>query len=264
MNAEISTDESPAGYRQDLAGLTALVTGGASGIGLAVVRALHASGATVFALDRASDAEATRGLPGGVTPVVADVTDDVAVRAAVAEVEERRGGLDIVVNSAGIGAQGRLEDNGDEEWQRVLDVNVMGVVRVVRAALPLLEASPSAAVVNIGSVVAAVGIPERALYSASKGAVTSLTRAMAADLAPRGVRVNLVAPGYTRTPWVDRRLATAADPDRELAQLISLHPIGRLVSPEEVAAAVLHLAGPAASATTGAVLAVDGGMAAVR
>lgn len=240
----------------ELAGLAALVTGGRSGIGRAVVAALRARGAAVSPLDRgpAEDPDA----------VVADVTDDAAVRAAVDRAAARHGRLDIVVCSAGVGSQGAVEDSVDAEWLRVLDVNVLGVARTVRAALAHLERSPSPAVVAIGSVAARVGLAERVVYSASKGALEAMSRAMAADLAPRGIRMNVVAPGYTATPWIERRLTGASDPAAELAALTSMHPLGRLVAPEEVAAAVVHLASPAASATTGAVLVVDGGMTAVR
>jgi 2-keto-3-deoxy-L-fuconate dehydrogenase len=170
----------------------------------------------------------------------------------------------VLVNNAGIGAQGGIEDNADDEWHRVLDINVLGLVRVTRAALPALRASAHAAIVNISSIAASTGLPQRALYSASKGAVLSLTRAMAADLLPEGIRVNAVNPGTADTPWVSRLLDQAADPAAEYAALAARQPHGRLVSADEVAAAVAYLASPAAASTTGTSLAVDGGMDGLR
>jgi len=170
----------------------------------------------------------------------------------------------VVVNNAGIGAQGDVAANDDDEWHRVLDVNVVGMARVPRAALPHLRRSPSAAVVNTSSVVATLGVPGRALYAASKGAVLALTLAMAADHVGDGIRVNCVLPGTAETPWVGRLLAAAADPEAELAALRARQPLGRLVSAGEVAAAIAYLASPQAGATTGTALTVDGGMTGLR
>ena len=169
-----------------------------------------------------------------------------------------------MVNNAGIGAQGTVEDNADDEWHRVLDVNVVGMVRTSRAALPYLRTSSHAAIVNTCSIAAHAGLPNRALYSASKGAVLALTLAMAADHLPEGIRVNCVNPGTADTPWVRRLLDAADDPEAELAALKARQPSGRLVSADEVAAAIAYLASPLASATTGTVLAVDGGMHGLR
>jgi NAD(P)-dependent dehydrogenase (short-subunit alcohol dehydrogenase family) len=174
------------------------------------------------------------------------------------------GGLDVLVNNAGIGAQGGVEDNPDDEWHRVLDVNVVGMVRVTRAALPYLRASSRAAIVNTASIAATAGLPQRALYSASKGAVLSLTLAMAADHVREGIRVNCVNPGTADTPWIGRLLDAAADPGAERAALEARQPTGRLVTADEVAHAIVHLAGPAAASTTGTSLAVDGGMQGLR
>jgi 2-keto-3-deoxy-L-fuconate dehydrogenase len=193
-----------------------------------------------------------------------DVRDDSTVRAAIDDVIARLGRLDIVVNCAGIGAQGTVEAATDEEWQTVFDVNVVGTARVSRAALPHLRRSPSAAIVNVASIAATAGLPERAVYSASKGAIVSLTLAMAADHVREGVRVNCVNPGTADTPWVDRLLSTAADPAAERAALQARQPNGRLVSAAEVAHAVAYLASPLAGATTGTALEVDGGMAGLR
>ncbi|MFD5771986.1 SDR family NAD(P)-dependent oxidoreductase [Streptomyces fungicidicus] len=242
-----------------LHGLTALVTGGASGIGLATARLLAEHGADVAVLDRDPG-----GVPAPLRAFTADVTDDRAVRAAVEGAAEVLGGIDILVNNTGIGAAGTVEDNADEEWHRVLDVNVLGIVRTTRAALPYLRRSSVASVVNTCSIAATAGLPRRALYSASKGAVLSLTLAMAADHVREGIRVNCVNPGTVDTPWVGRLLDAADDPAAERAALEGRQPTGRLVTAHEVAAAVVHLASPAAGSTTGTALAVDGGMAGLR
>ncbi|WP_327313143.1 SDR family NAD(P)-dependent oxidoreductase [Streptomyces sp. NBC_01235] len=242
-----------------LSGLRAAVTGGASGIGLSTARALAAQGAAVAVLDLD---------PGGVSePLLglkADVSDDVSVRAAVEQAAERLGGLDILVNNAGIGAVGTVEDNPDEQWHRVLDVNVLGIVRTTRAALPHLRRSAHAAVVNTCSIGATAGLPQRALYCASKGAVLSLTLAMAADHVREGIRVNCVNPGTADTPWVSRLLDAADDPEAERAALNARQPLGRLITADEVAAAIVYLASPAAASVTGTALAVDGGMQGLR
>jgi 2-keto-3-deoxy-L-fuconate dehydrogenase len=241
----------------DFAGKRALVTGGASGIGLGTAQLLVAEGARVAVLDVAAP-------PDGLDYAQADVTDDATVREAVSGVVGRFGGLDVLVNCAGIGAQGGVEANSDEEWHRVFDVNVVGMVRVTRACLPALRASGSGVIVNVGSIAGTAGLPERALYSATKGGVLSLTLAMAADLLPDGIRVSAVNPGTADTPWVSRLLAAAPDPASERAALAARQPHGRLVSVEEVARAIAYLASPASGSTTGTWLAVDGGMDRLR
>ncbi|MFF7521821.1 SDR family NAD(P)-dependent oxidoreductase [Streptomyces pseudovenezuelae] len=242
-----------------LSGLRAVVTGGASGIGLATARALAAQGATVAVLDLDP-----AGVPGPLLGLKADVGDDASVRAAVDAAATRLGGIDILVNNAGIGAVGTVEDNPDEQWHRVLDVNVVGMVRTTRAALPHLRRSAHASVVNTCSIGATAGLPQRALYCASKGAVLSLTLAMAADHVREGIRVNCVNPGTADTPWVARLLDGADDPEAERAALNARQPLGRLVTADEVAAAIAYLASPAAASVTGTTLAVDGGMQGLR
>jgi 2-keto-3-deoxy-L-fuconate dehydrogenase len=239
--------------------LKVVVTGGGSGLGLATARRMAAHGARVACLDLDPS-----GAEDPLIGIVCDVSDDASVRPAIAAAAERLEGIDVVVNNAGIGARGSVADNDDAEWHRVLDVNVVGMARVSRAALPWLTRSPRAAIVNTGSIAATAGLPDRALYSASKGAVQALTLAMAADHLDAGIRVNCVNPGTADTPWVQRLLSAADDPDGERAALEARQPHGRLVAADEVAAAICYRAGPGAASTTGAVLAVDGGMQGLR
>ncbi|MDS0138073.1 MULTISPECIES: SDR family oxidoreductase [unclassified Amycolatopsis] len=235
-------------------GLVAAVTGGASGIGKAAADLLAERGARVAILD----------LKPGDDGIRCDVSSDDEVRSAIDAVVERFGRLDILVNNAGIGAQGDVTGNDDDEWHRVFDVNVVGMVRLARAALPHLKNSPSAAIVNTCSIAAWAGLPNRALYSASKGAVLSLTLAMATDHLPDGIRVNCVCPGTADTPWVGRLLDAADDPAAERAALAARQPMGRLVTADEVANAIAYLASPRSASTTGTALAVDGGMYGLR
>ncbi|MCU1495194.1 MAG: short-chain dehydrogenase/reductase [Acidimicrobiaceae bacterium] len=255
----MAADEMASSGSGEFDGLAAIVTGGASGIGLATARMLVERGAKVAVLDPAS--------PPADAPVEAfrcDVADDASVVEAVAAAIERLGRLDILANNAGIGSQGTVEDNPDDEWRSAFEVNVFGMVRVTRAALPALRASAHAAIVNTCSAAATIGLPRRALYSATKGAVLALTRAMAADHLGEGIRVNCVNPGTAETPWVTRLLDQAADPVAERAALVARQPHGRLVSADEVAAAICYLASPVAGSTTGIALDVDGGLVGLR
>lgn len=240
---------------ESFAGVRALVTGGASGIGAAVTSALIARGARVAVLDLRPE-----GLPEGAAGFTCDVGDPASVDEAVASAAQELGGIDVVVNNAGVGAAGSVADNDDDEWLRVLNINVVGIARVSRAALPHLRRSKCPAIVNTASVAATHGLPQRALYSASKGAVAALTRAMAADHLPEGIRVNCVNPGTADTPWVSRLLDAAEDPAAERQALEARQPHGRLVSADEVAASILFLADPANGSTSGTSLSVDGGM----
>ncbi|MGW2475012.1 SDR family NAD(P)-dependent oxidoreductase [Streptomyces sp. NPDC001665] len=249
---------------RDFEGMNALVTGGASGIGAAVTALLLERGAQVAVLDRD-----TSGAPRGALAVEADVTDDAAVRAGVDRAAAAMGSLHTLVSNAGIGAIGTVTDNDDAEWARVLDINVLGMVRAARHALPHLrraaaERPGAVSITHTCSIAATAGLPQRALYSASKGAVLALTLAMAADHVREGVRVNCVNPGTADTPWIGRLLDQADDPAAERAALNARQPLGRLVSADEVAAAIGYLASPAAASVTGTALAVDGGMQGLR
>jgi NAD(P)-dependent dehydrogenase (short-subunit alcohol dehydrogenase family) len=182
----------------------------------------------------------------------------------VDQAAQHLGGIDIVINNAGIGAQGDITANDDAEWARVLNTNVVGIARVTRAALPHLRESRNAAIVNTSSIAATAGLQQRALYSACKGAVHSLTLAMAADHVGEGIRVNCVSPGTADTPWVARLLDSAPDAPAERAALNDRQPHGRLVAAKEVAAAIGYLASPLNGSAVGVSLAVDGGMGGLR
>lgn len=243
---------------KDFDGLTALVTGGASGIGAATAALLSERGARVAVADLTPAADPRH------LSVDCDVTSRSSVAAAVAATVEGFGGLDVVVNNAGIGAVGDVSANDDEQWRRLFDVNVVGMARVAAVAMDHLRQSDHAAIVLTSSVVATLGVPGRAAYAASKGAVQALTLAMAADHVREGIRVNCVAPGTTDTPWVGRLLAAADDPGAASAALQARQPLGRLIHADEVARGIAYLASPLSGSTTGTILTVDGGMSGLR
>ena len=237
-----------------LDGLRVVVTGGGSGIGLATATAFASEGASVAALDLQLPANGD-----GVMGVHCDVRDEASVAEAITRVANAMGGIDVLVNNAGIGAAGSIADNDLAEWQRVFDVNVFGIVRVTQACLPALRESTNASIVNLASIVSWTGLPNRAVYGASKGAVYALTLAMAADHAADGIRVNCVCPGTVDTPWVGRLLDAAPDPVAARANLTARQPIGRLGTAHEIAAAICYLASPVAGYTTGTAMQIDGG-----
>lgn len=240
-------------------GRIAIVTGGASGIGVAVAEELLARGAraAIFGLNGASVEAPAFG-------VNVDVSDRASVDARAVAALERLGWLDIVVNYAGIGAFGTVEDLSDDDRGCLLNVNVQGIARVCAAAMPALRDSHPAAIVNLTSIAATTGIQQCALFSAKKGAVHALTLAMAADHAHDGVRVNAVLPSITDTPWRQRMVVNVADPEAERAPMNARQPTGRLVIPAEVASVVAYLASPLSSSTTGGVVIVDGGFGWLR
>ena len=232
----------------------AIITGGSSGIGLATATLMLEQGYVVASLDlNAPNNE-------GVHYIRTDVGDSTSVSAAIEQATEVLGGIDVVVNSAGISSAGPVDANTDEEWELSLNVNVIGIARVCRAALPYLRDSDSASIVNLASIASHMGLANRVLYGATKGAVMAMTLDMATDFLSDGIRVNAVAPGTADTPWVARLLAQAADPVEARRSLEARQPIGRLVTAEEVAFAICYLADPRASSTTGTILDVDGGM----
>ena len=239
-------------------GLVAVVTGAGSGIGLAVAQHFHENGAKVYGLDLQE---------GSMSPYAHFITCDIgnpeSVSSAFAELAKHTQVVDILANNAGVGATGTVEDASEEDWHKVLNINVVGTSRV-SAAMPLLRKSKSPAIVNTCSIASTAGIPKRAVYSASKGAIMSLTLAMAADHVKEGIRVNCVNPGTADTPWVARLLSQAQDPAKERAALEARQPMGRLVNAQEVASAIAYLASPRQASTTGTILAVDGGMQGLR
>jgi NAD(P)-dependent dehydrogenase (short-subunit alcohol dehydrogenase family) len=239
----------------EFSGLTAAVTGAGSGIGLETAKLLKERGAKVYGLD------INEGTMAGTAEFIkCDVGDDFSVEAAFKAIPQ----LDILINNAAISSVGNVEANTSEDWAKSFNINVIGMARTSRNAMPLLRKSKSAAIVNTCSVAATSGIPLRAIYSATKGAVLSLTMSMATDYLKDGVRVNCVNPGTADTPWVQRLLAQAADPAKERAALEARQPLGRLVSPQEVASAICYLASPLQGSTTGISLPVDGGLQYLR
>jgi NAD(P)-dependent dehydrogenase (short-subunit alcohol dehydrogenase family) len=242
----------------EFTGLKAIVTGAGSGIGLAVAQALHGAGAKVYGFDIVEGE-----MSSSAQWIYCDVANDESVSAAYKIVGQTTDVIDVVSNNAGVGSIGTILDATTEEWMNLLNINVIGLSRVSAGAIPFLRKSKAGAIVNTCSI-ATTGLPMRAVYSASKGAVMSLTLAMAADFIGDRIRVNCVNPGTADTPWVARLLSKANDPVKERAALESRQPLGRLVSAAEVASAILYLASPKQASTTGTVLPVDGGMFGLR
>jgi NAD(P)-dependent dehydrogenase (short-subunit alcohol dehydrogenase family) len=244
---------------KEFAGLVAIVTGAGSGIGLEVTKGLTEKGATVFGFD------VNQGEMASVaTFIKCDIGDAASVDSAFTEFKKASSKLDILINNAGIGSLTTVENETDEIWHKVLNVNVVGTARVSRAAIPLLRASKSAAIVNTASIAGTDGIPNRAAYSASKGAVLSLTLAMATDHLADGIRVNAVNPATTDTPWVKKLLDQSPDAKAARTALESRQPMGRLVSPSEIASAIIFLASPIQASVTGTTINIDGGMHSLR
>lgn len=236
-----------------------VVTGGASGIGRAVAEEFVAAGAVVAILDRTVEA-----IPDGVTAFESDVRNDLSVHNAMQAFGKQHGRIDVLVNNAGVSYPATVEDGPLEEWQGVFDINVLGYVRASRAALPYLRRSKDAAIVNVSSCTAATGLRRRVLYSAAKGAIEAMSRAMAADLVHEGIRVNCVAPGTVDTPLIRKLVEQAPDPAAQLQVYNERQPTGFMLVPSEVARAVLYLADPRARSTVGSVLTVDGGLSSLR
>jgi 2-keto-3-deoxy-L-fuconate dehydrogenase len=244
---------------KEFEGLTAIITGAGSGIGLEVAKGLTAKGAKVFGFD------INQGEMGSyATYIKCDIGDALSVTEAFNEFAKSSKSLDVLINNAGIGSLTTVEKETDEVWHKVLNINVVGTARVSRLAIPLLRQSKHAAIVNTASVAAIDGIPNRAAYSASKGAILALTLAMATDHLPDGIRVNAVNPGTTDTPWVKRLLDQADDAKVAKIALEARQPMGRLVSPSEIANAIIFLASPVQASITGTSLNIDGGLHSLR
>ncbi len=244
-----------------LQGKAVLVTGGATGIGRATVLHLAEHGARVFAIGL--DAAEASGLPAGARFQEVDVRRDDQVRAAVAEAQAAFGRLDGVVNAAGVYHQGkRLEELSDAEWDATLDVNLGGIFRVCRAALPVLRRSGGGSVVNIASVHAVATVPGVPAYAASKGGVLALSRQLALDYAQDGIRVNALLVGSVDTR-ITRSVVEAAGGPEALGLSYDRRTIARIAQADEIAAAIAFLISDAASFITGSGMTVDGGMTAL-
>lgn len=260
-------------------GWSALVTGGARGIGEAVVRRLFAAGASVAILDR--DTEAAERLAGQLNDdltrqldaqpesadqealaLPTDVCDSGQIDQAVRQTVAAFGGLDAVVNNAGVNARFDPVAMTEQDWDAFFAVDLKASWLICRATLPVLERSPRGAVVNISSIHARLTGPGVFPYPAAKAAIEGLTRSLAMDYGSRGVRVNAVAPGWTRTALVEEWMALQDDPAGALAAVVDSHPLGRMAEPADIAAAVAFLLDPSARAITGSVLAVDCGLSA--
>ena len=231
-----------------MSGRVVVITGASGGIGSAMVRRFTADGDTAVGLD----------LDDGF-----DVTDPAQCVAAANRIVAEHGHIDVLCNNAGISAIGDVVESSPDDWQRVFAVNVFGVANMSRAVIPHMRTAGGGAIVNTCSIVATVGLVQRAVYASSKGAVQALTKAMAADEVGHGIRVNCVSPGTVESPWVQRLVAATDDPAATYEALRRRQPMGELVSCEAVADAVAYLAAPT-TFTTGVDLLVDGGISGVR
>ena len=236
----------------------AIVTGGASGMGAATVRRLAAGGASVMIVDRNADLARAVAIETGGTAIVGDVADSSFCDGAVATAMERHGGLDVLVNAAGVIVRASGEDTTDEQWAKIMGVNVSGTFFMCRAALRVMKANRRGAIVNFGSIWGDLGSAGVAAYCASKGAVHNLTRALAMDHAADGIRVNAVCPGEVNTPMLQSERAEEVT-EQLLTAIAATVPMGRLADPDEIARVVCFLASDEASYMTGALVSVDAG-----
>jgi NAD(P)-dependent dehydrogenase (short-subunit alcohol dehydrogenase family) len=247
---------SPTKHPFRLDGRTALVTGGASGIGEATCRVLTGAGASAIIADvDQTRAEALAASLPGSAVLILDICDEAAVKAALSRIPK----LDILINNAGIGLVGSVEETELADFQRLFRVNVEGMFLVTKYAMPLLLAS-GGSIVNIGSVAGVVGVKKRFAYCATKGAVVAMTRQIAVDY-PTQLRANCICPGTVDSPFVEGYLEKYHKHEKEKvrAELNQRQPIGRLGRPEEIANMALYLCSPEAGFVTGSVVAIDGG-----
>lgn len=256
----------------------AIITGAGSGIGRATAQAFAREGARVVMADaNLPGAEETVALIHAATmesdeepsepravPFRANVASAADASALVDFTLATFGALDILVNNAGVGVAGNILTTSEEDWDRIFAVNVKGVYQCSRAALPRMIERGGGVIVNVSSVLALVAAVDRAAYTASKGAVLALTKAMAADHVKDGVRVNCVCPGTVDTPWVGRMVASYPDPEAACTSMEARQPVGRLGTPEEIARAIVYLASPDAAFATGSALVIDGGFSAFK
>jgi NAD(P)-dependent dehydrogenase (short-subunit alcohol dehydrogenase family) len=251
------------GFRR-LYGSRAIVTGAGAGIGQAIARRLSAEGAHVVCadIDPESASQTADALPGESMYRQVDVRDASQVEALISGVVDSWQGLDVLVNNAGVGVAATTCETSESDFQHVVDVCLKGTFLGMKYGIPALRQTGGGSVVNISSIAALVGLKDRAVYCAAKGGVLALTRAAAIDHVEEGVRVNCVVPGTVDTPWVERITAGYEDPQAARAAMQQRQPHGRLVTPEEIAAAVAYLASEEAASVVGAGMVVDGGMTA--
>jgi NAD(P)-dependent dehydrogenase (short-subunit alcohol dehydrogenase family) len=240
----------------------ALVTGGGAGIGRAIAETFAREGAKVMIADRDGDAakevaDAIVKSNGAAAAHEVDVTDTAQVKKLMEEIGVAHGRLDVLVNNAGVGERGDFRHLSDEAWERVWSVNLDGTVRCAREAFDLLKASGKASIINLSSIMATKHTRQMAVYSATKGAVSALSRSLAVEYAPYGIRVNTLLPGYVETALIGRYLSNPMIAKALLTQT----PLRRFGTPQDIANAALFLASDEAAYITGASLNVDGGMA---
>jgi NAD(P)-dependent dehydrogenase (short-subunit alcohol dehydrogenase family) len=240
---------------------TVIVTGAGSGIGRATALRFAELGANVAIADKNGTAarEVADAAGAKALAVTVDVSDSVSVRAMVQTVVDNFGGIDVLCNNAGFGFPGSVLEIDEEDWDRLMSVNLKGVYLCSKYAIPELAKTGDGRIVNTSSYTASVGIRGRAAYVASKGGVSALTRAMALDHVDQGIRVNAVAPGTVNSPYFDKMIGESADPQRLLDELNGRSPMHRMGRPEEIAEAIVWLAAKESSFATGSVLTIDGG-----
>lgn len=239
-----------------LEGKRALVTAAAQGIGEATARAFARAGATVLATDINADKLTALSQVPGISTQVLDVTD----ASAIATLIEQQGAFDTLFNCAGIVHHGSALDCTDEQWDIAFDLNVKSMFRMSRAVLPGMLAAGSGSIINVSSIAAHKGLPNRFAYGASKAAVVGLTKAIAADFVTQGIRCNCIAPGTVQSPSLDERIAAFDDPVAARKQFIARQPMGRLGTAEEIAHVAVYLASDESVFTSGTQIKVDGGM----
>jgi NAD(P)-dependent dehydrogenase (short-subunit alcohol dehydrogenase family) len=247
-----------------LRGKRSIVTGAGSGIGRAIALRFAAEGARVVISDVDEEAAARVAAETGGETLVrkTDVTSTSEVETLVQTSVEEWGGLDVMVNNAGIGVAGTTTVTTEEDYERVMDVCLRGTFLGMKHAIPAIRDSEGGSVINMSSVAALVGIADRAVYSAAKGAILAITRAAAIDHVEEGVRVNCIAPGTVDTPWIGRITAGYDDPEEARRNMQARQPHGRLVTPEEIAAMAAYLASDESASVIGACMVVDGGVTA--